>query len=97
MSVKSITFRVGIVIEPDDDQYHAYCPALEGLHVSGTTEAEALQHARDAVMAYLRSLIKHGDPIPLGIISEVETYEGSKPHPSRHIHQHIEELALATT
>ncbi len=67
---RTITFRVDIIVEPDDDGYHAYCPALKGLHVSGATMEEALQHARDAAVAYLRSLIKHGDPIPLEAIPQ---------------------------
>ena len=62
-----IQVTVEIVIEPDGDAFHAYCPALKGLHTCGDTEEEALKNAQNAVQAYLRSLIKHGDPIPLGV------------------------------
>ena len=60
-------FKVQVVIEPDGTGFHAYCPALKGLHTCGDTEEEALQNAKDAATAYLRSLMKHGDPIPIGI------------------------------
>lgn len=55
-----------IIIEPDGDGFHAYCPVLKGLHTSGGTRDEALHNAKDAAEAYLLSLIKHRDPIPIG-------------------------------
>jgi len=64
-----IEFQVRIVIEPDGDSFHAYCPALKGLHTCGDTEEEAVSNAEYATRAYLRSLIEHGDPIPVGILS----------------------------
>ena len=64
-----IGFRLEIVVEPDDNGFRAYCPALKGLHTCGDTEEEALSNASDAAEAYLRSLIKHGDPIPVGILA----------------------------
>ena len=56
-------FRIRIIVEPDGDEFHAYCPALKGLHTSGPTEEESPQNATDAAAAYLASLAKHGDPI----------------------------------
>jgi len=61
-------FLIEITVEPDDDIFHAYCPALKGLHTCGDTEEKAFDNAKDAAVAYLLSLIKHGDPIPVGII-----------------------------
>ena len=43
MSAK-VRFTVELVVEPDDDGYHAFCPALKGLHVAGQTEEEAIQN-----------------------------------------------------
>ncbi len=63
----TIEFKIDIIIEPDESGFHAYCPALKGLHVGGDTKEEALQNARDAAIAYLESLIKHGEPIPVGV------------------------------
>jgi predicted RNase H-like HicB family nuclease len=70
-----ISFSVMVIIEPDDDRFHAFCPALKGLHVEGATEEEACKNAADAAIAYLKSLIKHQDPIPLGIIVKKEEEE----------------------
>ncbi len=60
-------YRVKIIIEPDGTDFHAYCPDLKGLHVPGDTEEEALVNVKDTIIAYLESLIKHGDPIPRGV------------------------------
>jgi len=76
---KGLNIKVAIYIEPDDDgSYHAYCPALKGLHVSGKTIEEARENARHGVMAYIASLVKHGDPLPIGIIEECREAEGSR-------------------
>lgn len=63
---RAITFHITVVTEPDGDGFYAHAPALKGLHTCGSTEKEALQNARNAAIAYLKSLIKHGDPIPVG-------------------------------
>ncbi|MHB1294388.1 MAG: type II toxin-antitoxin system HicB family antitoxin [Anaerolineae bacterium] len=63
---KELSFKVCVVVEPDGEGFHAYCPALKGLHVSGDTPAEAVRNAADAACAYIESLIKHNDPLPVG-------------------------------
>jgi predicted RNase H-like HicB family nuclease len=65
-----IAIVIEFVVEPDEDGFFAYCPALDGLFASGETEAELEQSMRDAATAYLHSLIKHGDPIPVGCLSD---------------------------
>ena len=84
-----IDFTIQVIVEPDEGGFHAYCPALKGLHVSGDTEEEALQNARDAAMAYLSSLVKHGEPIPLGISSKP-----SSPRKNGTVRYHTEHLSL---
>ena len=69
--MSGLRLRVSVVVEPDGDGYHAYCPAFKGLHVAGETEDDALEGAREAVMAYLKSIVSHGDPIPVGPDCEV--------------------------
>lgn len=64
---QQIAFRLTIVTEPDGGGFYAYAPALKGLHTCGDTEEAALQNAIDAAVAYLGSLLKHGDPIPVGL------------------------------
>lgn len=58
----SYTYR--IIIESDEGGYHAFVPALPGCHTWGKTIAEARAMVRDAIDAYLRSLIADGEPIP---------------------------------
>ena len=70
--LSKIEFTIQICVEPDDDGFHAYCPALKGLHTSGATEDEAVSNAKDAAIAYLMSLIQHHDPIPIGLNSSRE-------------------------
>ncbi len=64
-----------IVIEQDDSEFHAYCPAFKGLHVGGDTQQEAFKNAKDAIKAYLDSYQKHGEPLPIGPDLTVERYE----------------------
>jgi len=68
---RELHFRLEIVIEPDEDEFHAFCPALKGLHTSGSTEEEAIKNAADAAIAYLTSLLKHREPIPIGCLVSV--------------------------
>ncbi len=75
----TIEFQVDIVIEPDAGGFHAYCPALKGLPPCGETEQEALANAKDTAIAYLHSLLTHGDPIPVGIIVEKEKAKRATP------------------
>ena len=67
--------RVRVIVEPDDDQYYVRAPALPGLHIDGPTRQTALRRTRDGIRAYLDSLKKHGEPLPVGpdlIIAKVE-------------------------
>jgi len=64
-----IVFEVQVFFEKEDGGgYHTYVPALPGLHSCGDTIAEAKKNTREAIVAYLTSLIKHNDPIPLSCI-----------------------------
>ena len=36
MKKEQIAFKIQVVVEPDEGEYHAYCPALKGLHTGGT-------------------------------------------------------------
>ena len=85
-----IEFKVQTVIERDEEGFHAFCPALQGLHTYGNTAEEALQNVKDAATAYLQSCIKHRDPIPVGVLAEqrIEAPNG------RWFHQ-AQELAVA--
>ena len=89
VGVPIVEFLVGIEVEPDEGGFHAFCPALSGLHVGGDTKEEALQNAKEAAKAYIVSLMKHGEPIPLGITMK-------KPRSvSRQAIHHEEQLEVA--
>ncbi|AQU99692.1 MULTISPECIES: type II toxin-antitoxin system HicB family antitoxin [Desulfococcus] len=61
-----------IIIEQDEDgMFVAEVPALPGCISQGTTREESLTNIKDAIIGYLESLKKHGDPIPPSIYEEV--------------------------
>jgi predicted RNase H-like HicB family nuclease len=62
------TSTLNMVIEPDEDRWHAYCPALVHPRRSnmGHTEQEALKNIRDVVRMVVESLTVHGQPAPKG-------------------------------
>jgi predicted RNase H-like HicB family nuclease len=64
--IKLIKIKLQLEIERDDDGFHVYCIALKGLHVDGATEMEAIESATMAANAYIASLIKHDEPLPVG-------------------------------
>lgn len=74
MPIRTLKLRVRFVVEPDDDGFHAYCPDLKGLHVGGDTVEEALENAMDAAQAYVSSLLKHQDPLPVGAVEYYEEW-----------------------
>ena len=69
VGVNQLKFRVQIIVEPDTVGFHAYSPALKGLHMSGDTEREALENARKTAKDFLEIMIQDGLPIPLSILS----------------------------
>ena len=62
--MKTYTFKV--VIEPDENRWHAYCPALEqyGAATWGNTQEEAFKHIREVVEMIIEELIEDGITIP---------------------------------
>lgn len=54
-----------VLIQRDEDGvYVIECPDLPGCISQGTTREEALKNVREAIRAYLMSLMKHGEPVP---------------------------------
>jgi len=62
--MKTYTFKV--IVEPDEDRWHAYCPALEsqGAATWGYTREEALKHINEVVQLVVDSMAGHGEPLP---------------------------------
>jgi antitoxin HicB len=54
-----------IQIEQDEDGiFAATCPTLPGCVSQGQTRAEATDNIREAIEGCLKSLAKHGEPVP---------------------------------
>ena len=63
MSTKEYSYTAFFEPAPEGG-YIVTVPALPGLVTEGDTLDEAREMARDAIRAYLESLIKDGEPIP---------------------------------
>ncbi len=59
--MSSAKITVTVVVEPDEDRYHAYCPALPGLHIDSESEEKAFEEVEDAIIWYLDSMKEHGE------------------------------------
>lgn len=68
------TYTFNVVVEPDEDRWHAYCPALirQGGAAWGNTEQEALKNIREVVQMVVESLIEHGEAVPDGPSDQVQ-------------------------
>jgi excisionase family DNA binding protein len=70
---KGCEYIFEVVIEPDEDVYHAYCPVLDGCHSSGDTETEAFRNIQEAVKLHLDVMIEDGKAIPgIGIVDSID-------------------------
>jgi predicted RNase H-like HicB family nuclease len=66
-----------IYLEQDEDgMFVASCPALPGCISQGRTRTEATENIREAIQGYLKSLRKHGEPVPPGIEEDVIEVSG---------------------
>jgi predicted RNase H-like HicB family nuclease len=90
--VKVLKFWVLIIVDKDTPGYHAYAPSLKGLHMGGDTEKEARDNAKEAGVLYLKSLLKHGDPIPIDVTHKGAEEEGAISR--KHISSQIEEITV---
>lgn len=72
--MKTYVFRV--VVEPDEDRWHAYCPALERYAATtwGRTEEEAHKNIHEVVQMIIDELVEDGKPIPELPEEDVEVF-----------------------
>ncbi len=54
-----------VVLEPDEEGFHVFCPALKGCHSWGATRAEALENIAEAIELWLETAKRRGVPIPI--------------------------------
>ncbi len=65
--------RFSITLEKDEDGFIvASCPALPGCHSQGKTKEEAMANIEEAIRGYIASKRKHGEPLLITEIKEVE-------------------------
>jgi predicted RNase H-like HicB family nuclease len=58
------SLRYTVILEPEEGGgYHAFCPALKGLHTCGDTFEETIANAKEAVQFYIESLQMENEPI----------------------------------
>ena len=69
--ISALKVRVRICVEPDGDRFYAYCPELKGIHVDGDTVESAVSNAKESALVYIRSVVRHNDPLPL-CVEEVD-------------------------
>ena len=71
--------RYRVLIQPDEDGvFIAEVASLAGCVSQGSTRAEALRNATEAIEGYLQSLREHGDPIPPPITEEIVEVETTR-------------------
>ena len=60
------TYRFHVVVEPDEDEWVAYCPTLvsKGAATGGSTKNEAYQHIYEVLEMVIETMIEFGDYIP---------------------------------
>lgn len=65
-AVQGKSYVFSVVVEPDEDRWHAYAPALvsQGGATWGLTRDEALANIAEVVRMVVESLVEHGDAIP---------------------------------
>lgn len=78
MEGKSYAFKV--VIEPDEDGFHVYCPALEKLGGAtwGSTETEALERMREVAQAIVEECLEASAPIPSEPERDVQVFNDAR-------------------
>jgi antitoxin HicB len=56
--------QIAVVIEPDEDGFHAYVPGLPGCHTFAMTVDEARTNILEAMELHLECMLEDGEPIP---------------------------------
>lgn len=65
-----IHLSADITVKKDGDGFHASCPSFSWVHAYGKSEKEAVEGARDGIIASVLSLQKHNEPIPCCTVIE---------------------------
>ena len=57
-------YNYSVVIEPDENGYHAYVPALVGCHSFGQTIDGARVNISEAIQLHIESMLEDGEIVP---------------------------------
>jgi antitoxin HicB len=60
-----MTYQFTVVIEPDEEGFHVYVPALPGCHTFGDTLDEARANIVEAMELHIESMQADGEPVPV--------------------------------
>lgn len=60
----SKVYRFTVIIEPDEEGYHAYVPALPGCHTFGSTIEEVKENIKEAIALHIESMLEDGETVP---------------------------------
>jgi predicted RNase H-like HicB family nuclease len=90
-----LSLTVQFCVEPDEGGYHAFSPLLKGLHADGETEDEAARNFVEVIPAYIESLAKHGEPLPVGMVVTVSSPEEATQVPTGAFLKHVREVTLS--
>ncbi len=63
MPSRDTVFEFEVLLEPDRDGFHIWCPALKGCHSFGATREQAIAHIREAIEGWLEGAEELGYPI----------------------------------
>jgi len=76
MMSKMRTYVFKVMVEPDEDRWHAYCLVLEdkGGATWGYTREEALKNIREVVEMIIEEIIEDGESIPEAPEEEVQVF-----------------------
>jgi predicted RNase H-like HicB family nuclease len=58
-------YQFTVVIEPDEDAFHAYVPVLPGCHTFGATVEEAQANIKEAIALHIESMLEDDEPLPV--------------------------------
>jgi predicted RNase H-like HicB family nuclease len=59
------TYQYTVVIEPDEEAYHAFVPALPGCHTFGATVDEARANIIEAMRLHVEAMLEDGELVPI--------------------------------
>ena len=58
-------YEFTIIIEPDEEGFHAFVPMLPGCHSFGATVEEARKRIAEAIELHIESMLEDGESIPV--------------------------------